>query len=123
MVKKESLRVGLLVWWSANRLVHAWSCPGMITCVKEDSFKITSFNDFKESEDLHLPNRGGESILDEMRQCTLNEVKEYFKIRERVLNDVVTQKTRELADASEDLRSYKQGVAEFFSKRGEKQEE
>lgn len=112
MIEKDEIKVGLLIWWSAERLTKAWSCPCVVSHIEGNRFKVTSLDDFKEVEDLFLQG----PCLREMRKCTINEVKDYFKGSERARQDAVTRKSRELADAEEELRIYKQRVAEFISK-------
>lgn len=82
-VKKEDLKVGLLVWWTAERYMRGWDCPCVVTYVNHEKnhYKIFSFDDCKESGDLLIerPEGGDKSSLTEMRICDTEEVGKYFK--------------------------------------------
>ncbi len=120
MLKKEDLKVGLLIWWSAERYMRGWSCPAIVTEASDKSFKVRSLDDFKETDDLRmeddpegLPYKD-ESSRKEMRICTMDEVKEYFKKSMRVMEDKVTENQRALTDAQSNLTEYQERVKDFL---------
>ncbi|MFW5888551.1 MAG: hypothetical protein ACOCVY_02430 [Patescibacteria group bacterium] len=108
MINKEDMKPGLLVWWSAERYMNAWSCPAIVTEVEDEWFRVRSLDDFKEI-DLDKDVR-----TSEMRLCTLDEVKDYFKKRKRGLEDAVTEKTRALEDAQDKLAEYEKKTEDFL---------
>ena len=117
MIKKEEMKPGLLVWWSANRYMKSWSCPAIVTVVDEESFKVQSLDDFKETEPLRMndiPNLDKSVRNTEMRICTTEEVLDYFKNRTRHLEDIVISKTRELKDAEDQLAEYQKKTEKFI---------
>ena len=117
MLEKGEIKEGLIVWWAAERTMHEWSCPAVITHVGRKSFRVISLDDFKESGELRMNDEVDQSSRHEMRASSLEEVKEYFKKRERQLDDLIQKKKRDLADAEENLRDFKERARKFISER------
>jgi len=117
MVKKEDMKPGALVWWSAERYMSGWSCPAVVTAVEENWFKVRSLDSFRETDQLRMDDISDidKSVrISEMRLCTLDEVRDYFKKRKRSLEDAVTEKTRALKDAQDKLAEYEERVKSFL---------
>lgn len=117
MVKKEDMKPGTLVWWSAERYMNSWSSPAIVTVVEDEWFKVRSLDDFKETDQLRMDDIPGmdKSVrTSEMRLCTLDEVRDYFKKRKRNLEDAVTEKTRALKDVQDKLAEYEEKVKSFL---------
>ena len=116
MIKKEDMKPGVLVWWSADRYMRSWSCPAIVTAVTEKWFRVRSLDDFKETNKLRMndvPDFDKSPRTFEMRLCTMDEVQEYFKKQKRDLEDEVYHKKRALKDAQERLHEYKKRVESF----------
>ncbi len=117
MVRKEDVKPGLLVWWSAERYMSGWSCPAVVTVVEEKWFRVRSLDDFKETDPLRMDDvpSGDKSVLtSEMRICTLDEVKEYFKKRKRKFEDTITEKIRDLKDAQDAMAGFEEKAEAFL---------
>ena len=118
MIKKEDLKKELLVWWTADRLSHRWSCPAIVTVVGEDYFQVQCLDDFENTVPLSIDGVSGldESVrIAEMRICTLEEARDYFNLRTRNLEDDVTKKDRALKDAKDKLTKYNNNVKTFLA--------
>lgn len=117
MVRKEDVKPGLLVWWSAERYMNSWSCPAVVTVVEEKWFRVRNLDDFKETVPLRMDDVSGgdKSVLtSEMRVCTLDEVKDYFKERRREFEDTITKKIRGLKDAQEAKVGFEEKAEAFL---------
>jgi hypothetical protein len=83
MIKKQDLKVGLLVWWSRDGHFSDWSCPCVVSKVdmQNNTFRVISFDDFKECDDLLIkrPSGGDASSLTEMELISLKEIEAYFR--------------------------------------------
>ena len=117
MVKKEDVKPGLLVWWSAERYMSSWSCPAVVTAVEGGCFRVRSLDNFKETAPLRMDDVSGgdKSVLtSEMRPCTLDEVKDYFKERRREFEDTITEKIRDLKDAHDTMAGFEEKAEAFL---------
>jgi len=110
MIEVSDIRVGLLVWWTANRDFSSWSCPCIVTEVNEDTFGVKSFDDFEETNSLRMHDipGGDPTSRYEMQVSNLKEIKRFFEDRKRTLEDQVTDARRDLEDAQKELSSYQQ---------------
>jgi hypothetical protein len=78
-ITKKAISKGVLVWWSRS---YDFDCPGVITNVIKTTFRVLTFDDFKESGDLQIEDIGQGSLASsEMRLCSVSEVETYFKKR------------------------------------------
>ncbi|MGC9611003.1 MAG: hypothetical protein ABSE68_02170 [Minisyncoccia bacterium] len=109
MIEIQQLKKGLLVWWKAERTSRSWSYPAVVTLAAKDHFKVMGFDDFKESDELHISRdlTKGDDCRQEMTQCSFGDVVNYLKDRETTLEDVVIKKGRELTTAKNNLQSFK----------------
>ena len=114
MISVEELKVGLLVWWTSERLVDEWSCPCIVICIEDDSVTVKSLDDFREAYLYLSDGEFYEDSLREMRICTIDEVRQYFKEQLRNRSDALTGKRRELKDLEEETSSYKEKVEKFL---------
>jgi len=105
MVQISELKVGVFVWWTAERYMRGWSCPCVVVEVADEWFKVKSLDDFKVTDRLRMHDIPGldESSRHEMRLCSKDEVLQYLKIQARQFEDVVAAKAR-----------YEKEVAEFL---------
>ena len=80
MIKKEDLKVGLLVWWTRNGDWSSWDCPCVVTYVniEENWFRVLSFDDMKETEHELAIDESDKTSLSEMKIVTVDDVVEYF---------------------------------------------
>lgn len=114
MVQASELKVGLLVWWTAERSMKAWSCPCVVTYVdvEKNHYRVRSLDDFEETSNLLIDRGegGDKSSLTEMRICTLDEVKIYFRERSAAMD--ISNAKRENAQ-----REYLKKAEAFISAR------
>jgi hypothetical protein len=114
MLEKKEMKVGVLIWWSAERYTHSWSCPAIITRVGKKSFDVVSLDDFKENKDLRMNDEVNKTSRHEMRPCSLVETIEYLKRVECALTEFVSKKKRDFLDAKDKLREYKLQAKKFL---------
>lgn len=118
MIEKDKLKVGLLVWWSADRYQMSWSCPAIVTEVTEEWFTVKSLDDFKETKPIRMDEEPGldKSVRNtEMRICTLDEVKGYFNERTKGLEDKVARAQKVLNDAIMSLYDFSAKTKAFLN--------
>lgn len=128
MIEKKDMKVGLLIWWSAERYMNEWSCPAIITAVGKTWFKVRTFDNFEETEQLRMddiPNLDRSCRTSEMRICTLQEVQNYLRDRKRYLEDCVIKKSRESKDVQDKLKTYEEQIkifeTDYKTSKGEEQ--
>lgn len=118
MLEIEDMEEGLLVWWRADRAFgSSWSVPCVVTHLDTDkgSFRVRSLDDFKETGYLRLHDAVDETSRREMRVCTLDDVREFFKRRQYASEDRLIKLRRELKDYEERVSDYKNKVDAFLS--------
>jgi len=94
MIEPKQLKVGLLIWWTAERDASSWDCPGVITEVDEASnrFRVKTFDTMAETGGLPIIRPVGYiSSLEEMEITTKNKVLDYISERETSLNVTTTE--------------------------------
>ena len=120
MIEPKHLKKGMLVWWTASRYSSDWSCPCLVTEVNRSKniFRVTSFDDMKETEDLFIIRKPGDdqSSLTEMRQINVEEAEDYFESRKGELQEAVHRAEVELSRKTEALQKYNQKVIDTLSK-------
>lgn len=115
-IEKEKIKVGLLVWWRAERYSSGWSCPCIVIRADKKHFRVMSLDDFKETNDLRLDDRDphGKSGVEEMRICSIDEIREYFKKRDRKFEDGITELNRKLKDTKEEQEDFRLKSEKFL---------
>lgn len=110
MLAKEELKVGLLLWWSASRYMRSWSCPCVVTFVdfQKNSYKVISFDDFKQTENLLIdrPEGRDKSSLTEMRICTKIDIQKYLNEKRNELLSTKKELEEEILVINENLKLY-----------------
>lgn len=117
MIKREKITEGLLLLWSTNNYDDEYTCPAIVIEVEEDWFRVQSLDDFSGSDCISInsiSNLDKNTRKTEMKICTLEEVREYFKKRTKKLNDIVIKKTNELERAEKTLDKYQKNVEAFL---------
>lgn len=86
MLKKNELKVGLVIWWARGELRGGdWNCPCIITHVdiEGNKYRVFSFDDFKETKDLQIEmpthDVSDSSSLAEMRLSSMEEVRAFLQ--------------------------------------------
>jgi hypothetical protein len=115
MVEQSELRVGLLIWWEADREFSEWSCPAVVTEVTEDWFKVRTLDEFKETEPLRMNDNGDETSRREMRVCGIDEVKKFFLEKNREFEDSLTETKRRLEDLETEKANFASQVEAFLA--------
>ena len=118
MLEIKKIKVGLLIWWSADRSFgNCWSCPCIVTAVKRTGFKVRTLDNFTETDWLRMHDTpGGDgSSRHEMRECTLPDIKEYFRKTAQELREGVFDASNDLVKAREVLKRYKKRSVKFLS--------
>ena len=113
MIKKEDIKVGLLIWWIADRRFKQWSCPAVVTAVGNTQFRLQSLDDFAET-DLSIDSSHGEFICEiEMCSCTIEEARGYLEAQRRKKRDTISIKAGELKDAKAQMVEFLKNVQKF----------
>ncbi|OIO52076.1 hypothetical protein COY93_00160 [Candidatus Uhrbacteria bacterium CG_4_10_14_0_8_um_filter_58_22] len=100
-MKFKELKVGMLVWWTAQRLFTEWSYPCQIVEIDpERGFRVLGFDDFSESGWLDGHDEGSAS---QMTPCSVREVIEYLE------EERMTSLTKEVKELQQQL-SLKEGI-------------
>lgn len=91
----ESIKVGTLVWWKAERYMSGWDCPGIITNVnlEEKTFRIKTFDTMSESEDISFYNDEPES---ELTVCEETNIATYLNNKKLILEKTILEKEFEI---------------------------
>jgi hypothetical protein len=121
MIQLSDLKVGTLIWWTAQRYVSVWDTPGVIVNIDDDAhtFSVLTFDDCKVTVLHHptnKPNPDTDSTLREMRVTTKTELKRYFQDKARRLEDGIIAAERELEDAKTKLQDWNTECATIESK-------
>ncbi|MFC1600052.1 hypothetical protein ACFL3T_03430 [Patescibacteria group bacterium] len=110
MIEPSQLEVGMLVWWTRHSESYGgnWDCPCVVTKVGDETFRVISLDDLKETKDLLLerPECDDPAAPTEMRISTRDEVNDYVQDQIRAFEDHVTKAERKLRDAKTALERY-----------------
>lgn len=120
MIQKSKMKVGLLIWWTADRHFKAWDCPAIVTKVTKKYFKVKSLDDFKETDNLRMDDdpdpRFDKSVrTTEMRVSSVSEVEEYFNKRIKSKQTTIKEAKASLAENKKALTEYEQTVESFLT--------
>lgn len=118
MLQAKELRVGLFVWWNAGRYMSGWSCPCIVTTInRKKGFRVRSLDNFRETDWLRLKDIPDldRSSLHEMRECSREEIEQYFETTTQGLRNEVTTIKGRLVAAQRRLAAYKKQVDEFLT--------
>ncbi len=118
MIEKSKMKVGLLIWWTANRTFKRWDCPAIVTKVTRKYFKVRSLDDFKETENLKMdddPHPHGDlaSRTTEMNLSSVSEVEEYLKNNIQKKHEAIRAKAKEIKEAKASLAENKKALTEY----------
>lgn len=117
MISIEEVKVGLFVWWKVHKSIRSWSIPCIVTRIDENSFAVEFLSDFIVMSGIPLSDVPDFFSSQEMRFCTIDEVREYFKeqLREKELRyEEITDMQRDGNVALEDFLHYKKKVEVFL---------
>lgn len=127
MIEKSKMKVGLLIWWTADRTFKEWDCPAIVTKVTRKFFKVRSLDDFKETDNLRMDDnpdpRFDESCrTTEMRVSSVSEVEKYLKENIQNKHEAIRAKGKaikeakaSLAENTKALTEYEQSVQSFLA--------
>ncbi len=118
MLQAKELKVGLFVWWSVKRTIDAWSYPCVVTAInRKRGFKVRWLDNFHETDWLRLKDMSGfdKSSLHEMRECSREDVEQYFEKEMQELKNAIATAKSELVAARGRLATYKKRVSEFLT--------
>lgn len=98
MINQEDLKPGVFVWWSADRYIHEFSCPCVVTVVNENTFSVRSLDDFRTHHSLRMHDESNDkpSNRGEMSLTTAAEVRRYVQDRLATLQERARKATEEL---------------------------
>ncbi len=118
MIQKSKMKVGVLIWWTANRTFKKWDCPAIVTKVTRKYFKVRSLDDFKETDNLIMdddPHPHGDlsSRTTEMRLSSVSEVEEYLKNNIENKHKALRESAKEIRAAKTALTKDKKAVTEY----------
>jgi hypothetical protein len=118
MIKKSQLKVGVLIWWTANRTFKKWDCPAIVTKVSRKYFKVKSLDDFKETENLRMdddPHPHGDlsSRTTEMQLSSVSEVEKYLKENIQNKHEAIRAKAKAIKEAKASLAENKKALTEY----------
>lgn len=112
------MKVGLLIWWTADRTFKQWDCPAIVTKVTRKFFKVRSLDDFKETKNLRMdddphPHGDRTSRTTEMRVSSVSEVEKYLKENIQNKHEAIRAKAKAIKEAKASLAENKNALTEY----------
>lgn len=96
----NNVKVGTLLWWTAERYLKSWSVPCVVTCIARDNENghiiVRTFDDDKETK-LDIK---GEAISDEFKITSIQEVAKYFNGRTAHFKKKIVELENQIEDAN-----------------------